>query len=374
MDNSNNNRKLKIVLTGGGTGGHIYPAVAVGRELLTREEVEKVYYIGNPKKLEKDIVEKEDFEFLSVTVSGMPKTKNFTLIKWILELGFAVLQCIKYFKQIQPDSILGTGGYVSGPALIAAKIMNIPYMLHDSDAVPGIVSRKMASGAKIVNTSFDEAKKYLKASNVQLNGNPLRKDFNTLNKTDCLKELGLDSNKFTILVMGGSQGAKSINDAISACALNLINDLDVQIIHQTGLKNYETYMDMICADLRNNQAYLPKAYLENMGLYLSSADLVIARAGSLSLSEFNLCSLPSILIPYPYAANNHQFYNAKAFENGGASICLEDNLCDGDNLQEIVTNLVNDKERLQNMKNANAALAKPNATEKIADLLIMIAK
>jgi len=374
MDNSNNNRKLKIILTGGGTGGHIYPAIAVGRELLNREEIDKVYYIGNPQKLEKDIVEKEDFEFLPVIVSGIPKKKDLSLIKWIFELGFAVLKCIKYFKEIKPDSILGTGGYVSGPALIAAKIMKIPYMLHDSDAVPGIVSRKMSSGAKVINTSFDEAKKYLKSPNVQLNGNPLRKDFNSLNKADCLKELELEPDKFTILVMGGSQGAKSINDAIASCALNLINDLDVQIIHQTGLKNYESYMDMISSELRNNQAYLPKAYLENMGLYLSSADLVIARAGSLSLSEFNLCSLPSILIPYPHAANNHQFHNAKALENLGASICLEDNLCDGDNLQEIVTNLVKNKEHLLNMKKANAALAKPNATEKITDLLISIAK
>ena len=374
MDKSNCNHKLKIVLTGGGTGGHIYPAVAIGRELLTRDDVEKVYYVGNPQKLEKDIVEKENFEFLPVIVSGLPKAKNLSLVKWGFELVFAVLKCIKYFKNIKPDCVMGTGGYVSGPALIAAKIMKIPYMLHDSDAVPGIVSRKMAQGAKVVNTSFDEAKKYLKSANVQLNGNPLRKDFNTLNKEDCLKELGLSPDKFTILVMGGSQGAKSINSAISACALELINDLNVQIIHQTGLKNYEAYMDEISADLRNNPAYLPKAYLENMGIYLSSADLVIARAGSLSLSEFNLCSLPSILIPYPYAANNHQYHNAKALEDLDAAICLEDNLCDGDNLQEIVTNLVKDKEHLKKMKLANSSLAKPNATEKIADILISIGK
>ncbi len=372
MSKSNNNRKLKIVLTGGGTGGHIYPAVAIGRELLTRDNVEKIYYVGNPKKLEKDIVEKENFEFLPVIVSGMPKTKSLGLIKWLFELGFAVLKCLKYFNKINPDCVMGTGGYVSGPALIAAKIMNIPYMLHDSDAIPGIVSRKMSPWAKAVNTSFDEAKKYLKSKNIQLNGNPLRNDFNTLDKNECLNELGLISDKFTILVMGGSQGAKSINEAISHCALELIENLNVQIIHQTGTKNYESYMDSIDAELRNNQSYLPKAYLENMGLYLSCADLVIARAGSLSLSEFNLCELPSILIPYPYAANNHQYHNAKALEELNASVCLEDNMCDGDNLVEIITNLVNDKDKLKVMKEANKKLAKPDATQKIADMLVSI--
>ncbi|MCR4880740.1 MAG: undecaprenyldiphospho-muramoylpentapeptide beta-N-acetylglucosaminyltransferase [bacterium] len=368
------NKKLNVVLTGGGTGGHIYPAIAVGRELLTRDDVEKVYYIGNPEKLEKTITEKEDFEFLPVKVSGLPKKKDFALVKCLFELGVSVIKCLGYFKKIHPDCILGTGGYVSAPALIAAKITGIPYMLHDSDAIPGIVSRKMSSSAKAMNISFEEAKKYLKAKNIGVNGNPLRSEFNALDKKVSLKSLNLSPDKFTILVMGGSQGAKSINAAIAACAQELIEELNIQIIHQTGLKNYEEYMDGISSELRNNPSYLPKAYLDNMPMYLSCADLVIARAGSLSLSEFNLSGLPSILVPYPHAANNHQYHNAMALEKAGAAVCLEDNLCDGDNLREIVNNLVNDKERLQSMKEANLKLAKPDATKKITDILVSIAK
>ena len=368
------NKKLNIILTGGGTGGHIYPAIAVGRELLSRNNVEKVFYIGNPEKLEKIITEKEDFEFLPVKVSGMPKKKDFSMIMWLFELGIAVLKCIGYLKKIKPDCVMGTGGYVSGPALIAAKILGIPYILHDSDAVPGIVSRTMSSGAKAMNLSFGEAKKYLKTKNIQVNGNPLRGEFNILDKAECLKELGLSPDKFTILVMGGSQGAKSINAAISACALDLIEESGVQIIHQTGLKNYDEYMDGISSELRNNPSYFPKAYIENIPVYLSCADLVVARAGSLSLSEFNLSGLPSVLIPYPYAANNHQYHNAKALENAGAAICLEDNLCDGDNLREIVFNLINDKDKMETMRKANLKLAKPDATKNITDLLLSITR
>lgn len=369
-----NHKKLKIVLTGGGTGGHIYPAIAVGRELLTRDDIEKIYYIGNPEKLEKTITEEEDFEFLPIKVSGMPKKKDTTLIKWFFELALAVTKCMGYFKKIKPDCVMGTGGYVSGPALIAAKFLKIPYMLHDSDAVPGIVSQKMSAGANIMNVSFDVAKNYLKAKNIEVNGNPLRSEFNALDKKKSLQELGLVEDKFTILVMGGSQGAKSINSAISACALDLIEEFDIQIIHQTGAKNYEEYMDGISAELRNQPAYFVKAYIENMPLYLACADLVVARSGSLSLSEFNLAGLPAILIPYPHAANNHQYHNAKALEDVGASICLEDKLCDGDNLREIISNLINDKNRLSMMKVANLKLAKPNATKRISDLLISIAK
>ena len=373
MKTKQNNRKLKIVLSGGGTGGHIYPAIAVGRELLNNENVEKIYYVGNPKNLEKSIIEKEDFEFLPVIVSGMPKAKNFALIKWLAQLIFAVCVCFKYFIKIKPDCVLGTGGYVSGPALICAKILKIPFVLHDSDAIPGIVTRKMAPFAKMVNTSFEEAKKYIKSKNITCYGNPLRSDFNSLNKIDCLKKLNLNPDKFTILAMGGSQGAKSINNAIADSALELIEKYDIQIIHQTGLKNYEAYMDSIKSELRNNPNYLPKAYLDDIATYLSCADLVIARAGSLSLSEFNLCALPSILIPYPYAAHNHQYHNAKALEKLGAAVCLEDNMCDADNLIEITSNLLADKSRLESMKEANANLAKPDATKKIANAIVEIA-
>ena len=366
------NKQLKIVLSGGGTGGHIYPAIAVGRELLQQENVEKVYYVGNPKNLEKTLIEKENFEFLPVKISGMPKTKNMALISWFGELAFAVLNCLKYFAKIKPDAVLGTGGYVSGPALIAAKLLNIPFMLHDSDAIPGIVTRKMAPFAKVVNTSFEDAKKYIKSKKITLNGNPLRNDFGKFDKKESLRKLDLSTEKLTILVMGGSQGAKSINTAISNCALGLIEELNLQIIHQTGLKNFESYMDNISSELRNNPAYLVKPYLDDMATYLSCADLVIARAGSLSLSEFNLCGLPAILIPYPYAAHNHQFHNAKALENLGAAICLEDKLCDGDNLFEIVSSLTKDKERLEAMKLANIKQSKPQATQKIVEELLSL--
>ena len=364
------NNKI-IVLTGGGTGGHIYPAIAVGNEVLKYSNT-KIYYVGNPKNLEKTITANENFDFLPINISGIPKNKKL-LPAFLLKLFIAVLKCIKYFIKIKPDYIFGTGGYVSGPALIAGKLLNIPIMLHDSDAYPGIVTRKMSKFANAINLSFEQAKKYLaKNKNISVYGNPLRNDFETAQKNECKKELGLDLKRFTIIIMGGSQGAKSINNAIKDIALDLIENYPIQIIHQTGQKNYEEYMNSISSELRNNKYYLVKPYFEKMAIPLLAANLVVARAGSLSISEFNLCELPSILIPYPFAANNHQFHNAKAQEENGASICLEDNLCDGDNLREIILSLISDKDKLQKMSEAAKNLAKPQARELIAKKLLAL--
>ncbi|MDD3594711.1 MAG: undecaprenyldiphospho-muramoylpentapeptide beta-N-acetylglucosaminyltransferase [Candidatus Gastranaerophilales bacterium] len=360
---------LKIVLAGGGTGGHIYTAVAVGRELLEDPEVKKIYYVGNPTNLEKTVVDDENFIFLPITISGMPRKIGLGLFKWMFQLFFAVMDCLKYFKRIKPDCILGTGGYVSGPALIAGKMLKIPYMLHDSDACPGIVTRKMANGAKVVSIAFEQAKDYLKGANVKFNGNPVRSTFSALDRKECREELALAQDKFTVLVMGGSQGAQSINKAICECLDELIIDYNMQFIHQTGFKNYEVYMDSLSSELRNNPAYIVKPYFENMAVPLGAADLVVARAGSLSISEFNICALPSILIPYPYAANDHQRFNAKAMEETGASIMLDDKLCDRDNLKEIIVDLYVNRDKLLLMKEKNIEIAKDHATKTIAKQL-----
>jgi len=365
--------KLKIVLAGGGTGGHIYPAIAVGQLLKADEDIEKIYYIGNPKNIEKNIVEKERFEFLPVKISGMPRKKDLSIIKWFVELAFAVNTCVSYFKKIKPDVIFGTGGYVSGPALLAGWFLEIPFIIHDCDTHPGIVSKKMAPKAKMVSVAFEQAKKYLNSKNILVNGNPIRTSFSIINKEECLNKLNLDKNKFTLLVMGGSQGAISLNRATQGCLNRLINEQNIQIIHQTGMKNYEEYMENLPSEYIDNPNYLVKPYFEDMSVPLSCSDLVVARAGSLSISELNLMGLPSILVPYPHSAADHQKYNAKAMEEVGASVYLDDKECDSENLLEIILTLLNDKEKLAEMKNKNLELAKPNSGENIVKALKEIA-
>ena len=255
--------KKTYFITGGGTGGHIYPAVAVADELV--KEGEEIYYIGNPSNLEFDIVKSKGYNFLPVYVHGMPRSFNFDFIKWLFLLGIAVLKCCYYIRKYKPDAVFGTGGYVSAPALMAAKLMHVPYMMHDCDAQPGLVTRKLSSGAKCVSVAFDSACKFLKNKNCYVNGNPIRSAFKTLSKEDARKNMGLE-NKLTICIMGGSQGARSINDASVEVLKSFSKDFDLQIIFQTGKKNYERVIEqlvVIYPEYENDKKNIIAKYNEN---------------------------------------------------------------------------------------------------------------
>ena len=373
---SGSDKKFKILITGGGTGGHIFPAVAVAQKLKQDKDVEKIFYIGCEKNMEKEIAERENLDFYSINVSGMPRKKTLKLLFWFIELFIATIKSIIYLLKLKPDVVFGTGGYVSGPVLIATTLLKIPFIIHDPDAHPGIVNKFMSRWASTVSISFEQAKQYLKAKNIVLNGNPIRANFMHVDKKSALKELNLSAEKKTILVIGGSQGAKSINNSILASAAELINK-NFQIIHQTGAKNYEKYMEALSEthpELIDNPCYLVKPFFNKMELTLNAADIAVSRAGSLSLSELNLCELPSILIPFPYAAADHQRFNARAMEEAGAAVYLEDSDCTGEKLLEIITGLFDSPEKLEQMKNANKALAKPNAADNIVEILKNIPK
>ena len=368
---SDSDKKLKILITGGGTGGHIFPALAVAQKLKQDNEIEKVFYIGCKKNMEKDIAERENLDFYSISVSGMPRKKNLKLLFWFFELLTATIKSIQHLLKLKPNAVLGTGGYVSGPVLIAAAILKIPFVIHDPDAHPGIVNKFMSKWASTVSVSFEQAKSYLKSKNIVLNGNPIRTSFTQISKEHAINELGLSKEKKIILVIGGSQGAKSINDAVLGSASELINN-NFQIIHQTGAKNYDKYMEDLsdkCPELLNTENYLVKPFFNKMELPLNAADIAVSRAGSLSISELNLCGLPAILVPYPYAAADHQRFNARAMQEAGAAIYLEDADCTAENLIKIIKGLFESSEKLENMKTVNKYLAKPDAADNIIEIL-----
>ena len=185
----------RYFITGGGTGGHIYPAVAVAERLLEEE----IYYVGNPKNLEYDIVIQKGFKFLPVCVHGMPRSLGVDFVKWAFQLLYAVFKCCLYIFKYRPDVVFGTGGFVSAPALLAAKLMKVPYMMHDCDAQPGLVTRKISPYAACVSLAFDCAEKYINNKNCKINGNPIREKFKSLSKQEARKNLGI-SDKLTLCV------------------------------------------------------------------------------------------------------------------------------------------------------------------------------
>ena len=356
----------RYFITGGGTGGHIYPAVAVADAL----QDEDVYYIGNPKNLEYDIANQKGYKFLNVSVRAMPRTLNFGLVKWTAQLFYSILQCCYYIIKYKPDVIFGTGGYVSAPALMAAKLFNIPYMMHDCDAQPGLVSRKLAPFASSISVAFESAANMLKNKNCFVNGNPIRKEFQTITKEDARKTLGLE-NKITLCIMGGSQGARSINDA-AVESLKKLLDKDIQIIFQTGKKNYDRVLEQLITiypEYETNKNLILKPYFSDMVTVLKASDIAISRSGSLSIFELCASAVAPIYVPYPYAAADHQRKNAKYMVDKGAGLYIEDSEISSKVIYDMVVDLVNDSEKLHNLQNKALSLAHFDGTDRIVEKL-----
>lgn len=352
----------KIFITGGGTGGHIYPAVAVADALLDKQN--EVFYIGNPKNLEFDIVKQKGYKFLGVNVHGMPRKVSFKLVKWCFELFFAVLKCSYYILKYKPDSVFGTGGYVSAPALIAARFLKVPYMMHDCDAQPGLVTRKLAVSAQAVSVAFDCACSCIKNKNCYVNGNPIRSEFNILTREQARKNLGLE-NKTTVCIMGGSQGARSINDAAVESLNKLLNQYSLQVIFQTGKKNFERVLEQLLKtfpEYESNKNLIIKPYFDNMVDVLKASDIAISRSGSLSISEICASEIAPIFVPYPHAAADHQRKNARFMVEKGAGIYIEDNDINEETLCNAVECAI---KNLQELQKNSYALAKFNGVEKI---------
>lgn len=361
-------------ITGGGTGGHIYPAVAVADSLA--DAGNNVYYVGNPENLEFEIIKEKGYEFLPVNVHGMPRKAGFSLISWFFQLGFSVLKSISYLNKYKPHAVFGTGGYVSAPILIACILKKVPYMMHDCDACPGLVTRKLAPYAKAVSLAFECAKASIKNDICYINGNPIRNKFKTLLKYEARKTLGL-TNKLTVCIMGGSQGARAINDAAVSVLKTLTNKYDVQVIFQTGKKNFERVVEQllkIYPEYENDKSLIVRPYFEDMVTVLKASDIAVSRAGSLSLSEIEASGIASILIPYPHAAADHQRKNARYMVEQGAALYLEDHDVNEKTLLESLTLLITDREKLAKLQGCAMKLAKYDGVEKIVGQLCNITK
>lgn len=366
-----NSGRYTYFITGGGTGGHIYPAIAICEELKKDPDTKDIYYVGNPDNLEFEITQKLGYKFLPIKISGLPRKFSFYSIKWFFEFQASIFKALFYIKKYRPDVVFGTGGYVSAPALFAGGLEGVPIMIHDSDAQPGIVSRYIAPAARCVSLAFEGSKKFLNSPNMRVNGNPIRAEFRTLTKEAARKKLKLQ-NKLTLCIMGGSQGAKSINIAAMEIIKKLSQEHNLQIIFQTGKKNYEKVaqkLKEIYPEFEGDKNIILKPYFDNMSYILKASDIAVSRAGSLSLSELCACSIASILIPYPHAAADHQRKNAQYMVEQGAALYLEDADTNKNTLLSAIEELLNDKDKLASIQQNAFGLAKLNATQSIINQL-----
>ena len=317
--------------------------------------------------MEYDIAKKNGYNFLSYGAKGMPRKVSVHFLFWLVGLFLSTMKAVVYALKHRPSVVFATGGYVCAPILFASLLLRIPFVLHDCDIQPGIVTKFFSRYASSVSLAFEEAKKHIKAKNIQINGNPVRQEFKTISKKQARDELSLKDN-FTIMIMGGSLGARTINNSCFRLLKEYANKESIEIIWQTGRKNFDEITKKILdefQELPDNLVLQP--YFDRMYLALLSSDLVISRAGSLSLSEICASSLPSILIPYPYASQNHQKKNAMSLVNSNVALMLEDKDCNNDSLFEMVDGLINNKKLLSELSYNAYKLAKLNASEKIVE-------
>lgn len=369
---------MKVLLAGGGTGGHIYPAVTIARGLQARVPDCEILFVGTQQGLEKDIIPKEGFPFRTIDVQGMQRKWGWDTLRTIGKLFKALEQSRRILREFQPDVVVGTGGYVCGPVVLMASLLRIPAAIQEQNVIPGMTNKILSRFVKLVLVGFAEAARYFPPGiKIAAPGNPVRPDIINAERDGGLRAFGLNPHKRTILVAGGSRGARTINEAMLQVYRDFADDKDVQILHVTGNSEYEalkakTKEDGISFQKGGNIILVP--YLYNMPEALAAADMIVYRAGAVGLAEIAVRGLPAVLIPYPYAAENHQEYNARLVEQKGAAAVITDKELTGELLSQTIRHLLSEPGKLAQMAMASHKLGRPQATDDIVCAILALVK
>ncbi len=362
---------MRVIVTGGGTGGHIYPALAIARGLLAKDSKTKILYVGTREGMEARLVPSNGLEFAGVSGQGLPRRIGIEMLKVAAKSLRALWETKEIMRRFHPDLVVGTGGYVSGPVVLTAALFGVPTLLHEQNAFPGITNKMLARVVRRVMVTFPESIEHFGANKKIVRvGLPVRPEIGQISKAEGSKYFGLRPENKTILVTGGSRGARTLNQAMVTVLKNLILRPEIQVIWATGKETHqETLEGLKCENVAwERPQWKVFEYLEDIPQALGCADLCVGRAGAASLAEIAVAGKASILIPYPYAAENHQEHNARAFTQGGAAKIILDADLDGEKLWQMINELISDSTLLENMSAATKKLAQPEALAKIVNL------
>lgn len=366
---------MKVMLSGGGTGGHIYPALTIADQIKKLRPDAQISFVGTEQGLEKDIIPRYGYQLSFIEVAGFRRSLSLDTLRSMGKLFLGLYDAFRLLRSERPDLVIGTGGYVCGPVVLVAALFGIPCCIQEQNAMPGVTNRILSRFASKAFLGYKEAGKYFpRQEKLVYSGNPIRTEILQHERGAALAELGLDARKKTILVSGGSRGARSINNAMLEAELALSGREDVQVLHATGEANYEAYMAEAGKRGGVGKNIIIKPYLHNMPVALAAADLAIFRAGAIGLAELMARGVPSILIPYPYATANHQEFNARAVEAKGAAKVILDKELKGERLLEAVEHLLLHERELEKMQAAAKSLGRPQAARFIAEEALALIK
>ncbi|MDU5569667.1 undecaprenyldiphospho-muramoylpentapeptide beta-N-acetylglucosaminyltransferase [uncultured Peptoniphilus sp.] len=358
---------MKYILSGGGTGGHIYPALAIGEEIKKQDKEAKILYVGKRNSLEEELAKKYNFEFQGIDISGLPRKKlNKDTVITFYNLMKGLRQCTKILNEFKPDIVIGTGGYVCAPIVFKAQQKNIKTAIQEQNAYPGKTNKILAKKADYVFINFMEAKKYLNNENIIFTGNPIREVFSHLDRKKSREALKIKDNEKFVFSFGGSGGQESTNNAILEI-LKKKEKLPFKLTHVTGREHYDYFMEKL-KEVPENVEILD--YTHRVYDYLSSADLVIASSSAMTLAEISAIGIASVLIPKAYTAGNHQYYNAMSYSNMGASAVIEEKDLNGESLLREINKILDNEEERKLMADNSKKLASPEAVSKIVDIIL----
>lgn len=351
----------RILFAGGGTGGHLFPAIAVAEQIKIMKPDTEILFIGTRSKIEGTVVPQLGFDFKSIWIKGISRKVNLENLLFPLKLLVSVIQSIIINMKFNPKVAIGSGGYVSGPAIFGASIMGAKIILMEQNSYPGITTRLLERYSDETHISFEDSKKYLrKRDKIFLTGNPVRKNLGAEKREVAIQNFGLNQELKTILILGGSLGAASINKAVEKNITEFIKN-GVQVIWQTGKYYYEEYQKYSSENVKVSE------FIHNMNYAYSVCDLLIARAGATTIAEILVLGIPAVLVPSPNVAENHQYHNARSLADNNAAVLLNDDDELGDKLKSTVSELIRSKEKLLELKNNAKKLSRPDAGKIIAE-------
>jgi len=361
--------KPKFIISGGGTGGHIYPAIAIANELKLRFPSCKILFVGAKDKMEMQKVPQAGYTIKGLWISGIQRKSFWRNLILPFKFVYSLLKSQKIIKKFQPDVVIGTGGFASGTVLFMANWMKIPALIQEQNSFPGITNKLLAKKVQTICVAYDNLDKFFPKNKIVFTGNPVRQDVlnQNENKPEALQYFDLQSDKKTLLILGGSLGARRINQLIES-EIEFITKRNIQVIWQSGKLYFEEYQKY---DQTENVHV--RAFIDRMDLAYSCADFIISRAGASSVSELSIVGKPTIFIPSPNVAEDHQTKNARAIADKNAAILIPESEL-SDKFESVFLRIVSDtqlqKELSQNLKK----LAKPNATKEIVNEITKLIK
>lgn len=359
---------MKVAIAAGGTAGHINPALALAEEL--RERGHEVVFFGQTRRLEATLVPEAGFPLVPIEVSGFDRSRPWTIITALRQIWAAEKSLDAHFAaEGAPDAAIGFGAYVELPLLRWCAKAHVPYLVHEQNSVAGLANKVSAAKAATVCIAFPQAERAFegKAKNIAVTGNPVRKSVIAASRDDARQALGIADDQTVLLVFGGSLGARHINQAVCALKDELLARPSLRIIHSTGKDEHASVVQELALTADEAKRWQVMPYIENMGEMLAAADCVLSRAGASSVAEIAARSLPALLIPYPFATEDHQTVNARLLVDAGAAEMLADAALDTPEFAELLFSLTDNDAKRAIMRDAASSLGAANAAQALAD-------